>query len=69
MPPAGWLTEAAEDHARIQEVKKTLTDSPNANTNVRASTREYAHDVHVSGPLSEVVEWARAWRGEIEELA
>lgn len=68
MPPADWLTEAAEDAVRIREVKADLATSLESETNVKASTREHAKDLHVSGPLSEIWEWAQQWRSEIEEL-
>lgn len=51
---------------RIDEVTKALSDSIEATTGVNAFP--CGEDVHVSGLLSEIWEWAQDWRSEIEEL-
>lgn len=56
------------DKERIDEVKQMLADSIEAETGVEADANQMDTDVYVSGGLSEIWEWAQAYRSEIEEL-
>lgn len=51
---------------RIDEVAKAIADNIEATTGANAFP--CGEDVHVSGLLSEIWEWAQDWRSEIEEL-
>lgn len=57
----------SSEEYRIDELKKQLSESLEHHT----SASGYLwpdKDLWVEGPLSQIVEWARDWRSEIEEL-
>jgi hypothetical protein len=62
--------EQEERAERISELKSRLSESIQAHTGgfIQAFPFEAEGDIIVHGPLSAIVEWARDWRSEIEEL-
>lgn len=59
--------EKEERAERIADLKRELSLSLERE-GVSAFPWELGNDIYVSGPLSVIVEWARDWRSEIEEL-
>lgn len=57
-----------EEAERFSELKGGLADSLNAIRSVSGHPYMLERDIFVQGPLSVIIEWAREWRSEIEEL-
>jgi len=59
-------TEERED--RIHDLKLQMGAELNALNGVACDPWRLREDLHVTGPLSVIIEWAQDWRSEIEEL-
>lgn len=53
---------------RIYELKREISADLNRLGGVTAFPWKLENDIEVHGPLSQIIEWARDWRSEIEEL-
>lgn len=60
--------EQEERAERMSELKSMLAGDLEAQTSVQVEKWQLEDDLYVSGPLSEIIEWAQAYRSEIEEL-
>lgn len=56
-----------EEADRIVEIKRNLAIAL-SDEGIVALPWEYEDDIHVEGPLLEILRVARVWREEIEEL-